>query len=169
MQWRDPNIALRRGQSISSPGAMTDPTRKKSTASWLQNIPVLGNTASQEPRSLIQSIKPVPQASAPLFSFPAPRMSPPLAGCMLHSVNALGRITRVADHHLALPWPPLFPRPTPFLLHVMAQSLMSSTMTFPAASSYAVPGYYNGYNMQMMMMGMRNMRSPFGPSRHLLF
>jgi len=39
-----------------------------------------------------------------------------------------------------------------------AQSPMSSTMTSPTASSYAVPGYYNGYNMQMMTMGMQNMQ-----------
>jgi len=31
-------------------------------------------------------------------------------------------------------------------------------MTSPTASSYAVPGYYNGYNMQMMTMGMQNMQ-----------
>jgi hypothetical protein len=31
-------------------------------------------------------------------------------------------------------------------------------MTSPTASAYAVPGYYNGYNMQMMTMGMQNMQ-----------
>jgi hypothetical protein len=89
---------------------------------------------------------------------------------MLHGVNVLGRITRVADHRLALlPWPSLFPGPTLFLLHMMAQYPISSTTTFPTASLYTVPGYYNGYTMQMMMMGMQNMRSPFGPSMTLFF
>jgi hypothetical protein len=43
-----PTLRSRRGQSFSTSGAMTDPTRKQSTASWLENIPALGNPGSQE-------------------------------------------------------------------------------------------------------------------------